>query len=236
MDECSTSTLYFDRRGNFTTLIGETTSIPDNQVLARFNSIHLYDSRGLFTNVLDECDLNADGIADLFLSTVYTWDARRNLIELATQWRSTWPEVVESTSVETRTYNNRGDIVLSVIKRDDRFVTTTRLTYNSRGLPTSMIIETDSDGDGVPDGGPWRRTFICDRRGLATEILDESLDSDGRVRASARTYNTFDQHRCLTQARTEEDDGADGVIDRVQILTDTYVHRHTLKAPHRSRP
>ncbi len=88
-----------------------------------------------------------------------------------------------------------------------------------------MVMETDFDNDGQPDAGRLERLFVCDRRGLVTEMIDRYLSSDGQVLSSTRTLQTYDQHRCITQARIEEDDGADGTIDRVTVTTDTYIHR-----------
>ncbi len=229
MDRASYVTLSYDERGNRTNMVGEAVSLADGRVRMRFNAVDAYDRRGQLTNELYQLDLNADGNIDQVSTTAFTWD-HGNLVELAEHWRGEWPEYAESTRVETRSYNKRGDIELSVVRFEDSvnifgMNSTTRWTYNARGEPVSMVIEHDFDGDGIPDGGLLERTFVCDRRGLVTEMLDQALLMDGTALSTTRTLQTFDQHRCLTRIRVESDDGADGIVESAQVTTDTYIHR-----------
>ncbi len=233
IDQRTTVRWSYDSRGNRTNAVGETVLLAVGSVLSRFASTIKYDGHDNITNIVDHMDTNDDGITDLEGVFDYTYDVRGHIITMVSTWHSELYPAFDSSTTETRTYNQRGDIVLSVAEtkypQDPNYplsgVTLTRWAYNARGEPLSMVTETDLDADGVPEGGTFERTFVCDQRGLHVQAFDRAFAEDGTLVATMAAAYSWDQHRHVTQVREEYDDNADGVIDRYVVVNDTYVHR-----------
>ena len=122
--------------------------------------------------------------------------------------------------ITVSTYNDLG--LLSSSKEDEDangfFNNIEEYTYDDMGRRLSVIWTEDYDEDGVFDGEGTEAYTYDDRGEPLTETVTETGDD---TYSGTRTY-TYDEAGYLSKRVTEEDDGADDVIDERHTETWTY--------------
>jgi hypothetical protein len=225
MDERGWGSGEYNDAGIITKWVSQTVSIASGQVSTCTNWT-AFDRRGQLTNTVSYMDDYGDGIVDTISSTAYQYDHKGNIVELQQETHSAY---FADTMTETRTYDQHGDIVLSVYesKSGARPLTTiwTSWTYGSGGRLSSRVMRVDADGDGSPDPGRLETTFHCAPSGLPSWAYSRTLDADGRVVSSSTESFTYDQHRNMIRYREGLDDDGDGTVDRVFETNLGYIHR-----------
>lgn len=161
------STFTYDNHGNRTAIDQEVYNDNDEFTIVRHTSL-TNDSQGrpvLVETVSDVADINGvfDGVPDQVITVENTWDNQGHLLQSVTTADIDGDGLQASPgdSVETRvnTLNSQGEVTTSVATAERiigggvviHTTSTSTYTYNSRGLPTQILVTFDNNNDGVID-------------------------------------------------------------------------------------
>jgi len=229
MDERSTVTTTYNRRGQRILRIAESFSLTDGTLEQRSTNTFTYDRQGHLASNLYYHDWEGDGTVDRILRSTYEFDSRgrllRGRVETDRNADGTWDEV----TTYTRTYDARGNAVLDLRESDGNldgiidYIVQTAYTLDARGNVTLAVTEIDFEADGDLDGVD-RLTYSYDSSGRRESATIEYVNGYGLVEARTTVRYTYESHDLLVRVVEEFDADADGTVDGIQITTRTYVN------------
>ncbi len=174
-------------------------------------SNNTYDVNGNQTGSVQNTDFDGDGDIDERITTTFNYDDKDNNIRKTTLRATVNPvlgDVLESSEVETRTFDNAGRELTFRLEIDspvddvvDTILTTTK-AFNTGGELTSMTRNRDNDADGTPETTEVT-TLTYDTNGnKLTELreLDNTTSNDGPDDITSRVFTYNANNQILTEA------------------------------------
>ena len=233
IDQTATTTNTYNKHGDLI----QTVTVITGTFLQTSTTTFTNNKHGNPLTAMLEVDTGSDGSIDLTSTTSFIYDKKLRIgfDQIVDNDGDSNPDIIRH---QTTTYDGNDNPILTVTESDTDAdgnldgnpdqILTVQNTFSSddRLLTNVTTFDQNADGDADDPGDSVNtRVNIFDSQGnVAAFITTIDSQNDGVIDAISDTTLTYGPHDRVIGLESEFDDNADGTIEQITTVTNTYDH------------